>query len=142
MFASHALSQLQADSWVALVASILVSLLSSIAHHFWIYPPLLLAAWGVGYFVTDRAIFPKWIRHARVNGLRGLPWQSRYLLIVAVGVFCYFLLTLFVPLLPGEGRMRLIDGVIVGLFGVVAAAVWAFRVDAARAKRVFELSGR
>jgi hypothetical protein len=93
---------------------------------------LAIAAWFGGYFFVDRVQFPEWIRKVRFHGFKRLPWNSRSFLIVAIIVPGYFLVASFFPLLPGEGRLRLIDSILCILFAAAAAAVWAFRTGTLR----------
>jgi hypothetical protein len=139
-FGSFDVNRLRLDGWVAIISAVVTAVLSVIAHHSSLTLLLAVVAWGAGYLFMDRVFFPAWIGKVRRAGFGSLPWNSRTLLIVAVAVPCYFLVATFLPLLPGERLLRLVDSIACMMFSAVMAGVWTFRVSTLRAQRVFELS--
>jgi hypothetical protein len=139
-FGSFDVNRLRLDGWAAIISATVAAVLSAIAHHSLLTLLVAAIAWGGGYLFMDRVFFPAWIRRLRRMGFKRLPWSSRNFLIVAVAVPCYFLVATFLPLLPGERLLRLVDSIVCIMFSGATAGVWTFRVSTLRAQRVFELS--
>jgi len=138
-FQSVALSQLRVDSALAMTAAIVIAVVGMIAHRWFVLLPVLLAGgWGGATLYANRFLFPGWFRSIRLSGFRRLPWSSRAFVVMAVALLGYFLIILFLPELPGESLFRFVDSVVAFLFGAAGGAIWTFRRNAFRMKRVFE----
>ena len=139
-FNSPAITQLRRDALVSIVAAGVTAGLSVLVHRYVLILLLSGVGWVVSYFLTTRVLFHGWIGRVRRDGFTRLPWQSRVLVVVGIALPGYFLIASVLPLLPGEVQFRWIDGAIAVLFAGASAAIWAFRVETGRVKRVFELS--
>jgi len=139
-FNSLAVSQLRRDALVSMIAAGLAAALSVPVHRYALILLFCLAGWGVSYLLTVQVLYPGWIARVRTMGFKRLPWGSRALVVVAIALPGYLLVASVMPELPGETLFRWIDGLATVLFAGASAAVWAFRVETGRMKRVFEVS--
>jgi hypothetical protein len=139
-FNSLAATQLRRDAFGSVIAAGVTAALSVLVHHSALILVLSALGWGAGYLLTAQVLFRGWIGRVRTMGFTRLPWSSRVLLIAEVALPGYFLIASLLPLLPGETLLRWIDGVLLLSFAAASAALWAFRIETGRMKRVFELS--
>jgi len=139
-FNSLAVSQLRRDALVSVIAAGLAAALSVPVHRYVLILFLCLAGWGASYLLTVQVLYPGWIFRVRAHGFSRLPWGSRALIAVAIALPGYLLVASAMPELPGETLFRWIDGLVSVLFAGASAAIWAFRVETGRMKRVFEAS--
>lgn len=139
-FDSLAATQLRRDALWSVIAAGVTAALSVLAHHYALILVLSALGWGAGYLFTARVLFRGWIGRVRTRGFTRLPWSSRVLMIAGIALPGYFLIASMLPLLPGETLLRWIDGALSLSFAAASAAIWAFRIETGRMKRVFELS--
>jgi ABC-type multidrug transport system fused ATPase/permease subunit len=139
-FNSLAVTQLRRDALGSIIAAGVTAALSVLVHHYALILVLSALGWGAGYLLTVQVLFRGWIGQVRTRGFTRLPWNSRVLLIAGIALPGYFLIASMLPLLPGETLLRWIDGAISLWFAAASAAIWAFRIETGRMKRVFELS--